>query len=145
MENYYYVYFEPIYSQGVGSFEMITSSISNVELFLNEFDKYIKYLETIDDDIENWEFYENVYVLENYKNNMCEFNAKCIYKKYFTGTNIQQNRKINFNMCTQNKISQKIKFDNVPKLNNVYVNYEFPPLEIEFKNFNILKKNYRTL
>lgn len=139
---HWYVCFEPVYSQGIGNFEMITKNIKNIKLFLNEFDKYKNYLETIDGNIENWEFYEYVYEIFNYDENKILYDAICIYKKYHVGKNIET-RKINFQKDNNiNGQIEKINFDHKVKLNNVYINYEYPPLEIEFKHFDILQKNY---
>lgn len=52
----YYISIEPVYSQGVGNYELITDNIDNVYKMMNEL---LKYKQTLDYDL-SWEFYISV-------------------------------------------------------------------------------------
>jgi hypothetical protein len=66
----YLIRIEPVYSQGVGHFELLTNNLKLVNKFRNELVRYKNYLKNEEPyNLDCWEFYEYVYKLINYEPN----------------------------------------------------------------------------
>lgn len=62
----YFIIIEPVYSQGVGNYIMLTDNVENIDKFRLQLFNYKNYVKTIDD-VEEWEFYEYVYKVTDVK------------------------------------------------------------------------------
>lgn len=142
----YLVKIEPVYSQGVGWFDLITDNTKYVKLFLNELDRYKNYLKDNELNVEEWEFYEYVFKLDNidYVNNKC--GGYCIYKSYYIGDQqkndviIDYNKQINEDCEYENFFHEYENFE--LKINYVYNWFDCPSTQIHISNFDIIGKNY---
>lgn len=143
----YLVRIEPVYSQGVGYFELVTNNVDNVKKFIDELHRYKNYLYELDpSDIDGWEFYEIIYKLTNYipEKNDKIFNGYCIFNKCYYGN-------FNDDVDIKNKLENKfleinniIKFENDKQIlvDNVYNYFDTSIKPIHIDNFDIIGKNY---
>lgn len=144
----YLVRIEPVYSQGVGHFELITDNINNVKKFRNELYRYQNYVWKLDpSDINSWEFYEYIYKLIDYipDENDKIFNGYCIYDKCYKGKfnkidTISKN-KLNEQIS---KIEDTMEFENDEQIliDHVYNYIDISIKPIHIDNFDIICKNY---
>lgn len=137
----YLVSIAPIYSQGVGNFELITDNIENIKKFRNELYRYKNYLVSLDSsDMDSWEFYEYIYKLVNYKPNKYYFNGYCVWEHCYAGKFSKLKNFANINL---NKNNTKIEnFETSMQLNYVYNNFDDNMEPIYIDNFDIIGKNY---
>lgn len=140
----YLVKIEPVYSQGVGHFELITDNVKYVEHFLNELDRYKNYLKQLEENMEEWEFYEYVYKLVDFNSNTNKCSGHCVYDKYYFGNEEKIDRIIlwekNLDCSTE---LENFEYNNVVYKNNyVYNFFDDPSKPIYIDNFDIIGKNY---
>lgn len=144
----YLVRIEPVYSQGVGYFELVTNNIKNVKKFRKELYRYANYVYELDpSDIDSWEFYEYIFKLNNYipEENDKEFNGYLVYDKYYC-------RRIkNMETITKIKLEKQIeKICDLEEFENdeqILVDYVYNHIDASIKpihidNFDIIGKNY---
>jgi len=64
----YYIHIEPMFTQGVGGYHMVTSDITNAEVFRQELLKYKNYVEhNHNENTCGWVFYEYIYKIIDIK------------------------------------------------------------------------------
>ncbi len=142
----YLIRIEPVYSQGVGHFELITDNIDYINLFRNQLVKYKNYLNDSDfDDIEHWEFYEYIYKLINYDVDKKNFKGYCLWDKKYSG-NFKKLNKLGKNILNR-KINKSDILDDFEYDDNILADYVYNYIGIEKKpthisNFDIIGKNY---
>jgi len=139
----YLVKIEPIYSQGVGWFELITENKKYIEDFINELKRFKNYLKESGEDIENWEFYEYIFKLVDidYENNKCK--GYCIYESNYSGDEEKISKIIDFDKQIDENIDEHESFEYNPvdlKINYVYNFYEYPVKQIYYDDFDIIGK-----
>lgn len=154
----YLVRIEPVYSQGVGYYELITDNIRHINKFRNELVRYKNHLKNEDEDegendLDDWEFYEYVYKLTDYSENSNTYNGYCLYNKVYSGDfDDSELVKLGANDLdkleeerdkSEEKEFEEFEYDNVVLLNYVY-NYNYIDTTIKPKhvnNFDILTLN----
>lgn len=154
----YLVSIEPIYSQGVGHFELITDNPKYVLIFLNELNRYKEYLKDVEEIIDGWEFYSTVYKLVDFIDCTSKCSGHCIFYSYCVG-NGDGNGDGNGNGDEdKDKDGDEIKWDkkllsndelevfeysNISYKNNyVYNFFDDPTKPIYIDDFDIIGKNY---
>jgi len=104
---------EPVYSQGVGGFELLTNDIKNVKKMYKQIYNYARYIiDEDDEDSELWEFY--VYIYESINDStyklVCKYNGLSPKKLP---------NKIEFNV--DEEIEEDLdKICNIDKINKIY-------------------------
>jgi hypothetical protein len=142
----YLIRIEPVYSQGVGHFELITNNIEYVELFRNELHRYKEFLKNDDpDDLECWEFYEYVYKLVDYNQSNNKFKGYCLLDKKYSG-NFKKLNKLGKNILNY-KITKSDVLDDFDYDDNILADYVYNYIDNEIKpihisNFDIIGKKY---
>lgn len=134
----YLVSIEPVYSQGVGDYVMITNDIKNVEKLRMELFKYKDYLGTIGEDLEDWEFHEHVYKITNIKKNKkdCVYSGYMLFGRYNRGSYTYEN-------CDYTTVNDNIEIVyecNTLKENFVQNNVNNSKKPTNINTFDILKK-----
>lgn len=156
----YLVSIEPIYSQGVGHFELITDNPKYVLIFLNELNRYKEYLKNNDENIDEWEFCSTVHKLVDFIDCTSKCYGHCIWKSYCVGNGdgdrdrdgdkdgdgdgdgngneIEWNKKL-----LSNDELEVFEYSNISYKNNYVYNF-FDDLTkpIYIDNFDIIGKNY---
>jgi hypothetical protein len=144
----YLVRIEPVYSQGVGYFELVTNNIKNVKKFRKELYKYANYVyEFNPSDIDSWEFYEYIFKLNNYipEENDKEFNGYLAYNKDYCGRikNMETVTKIKLEKQIQKNYDlEEFEYDKQILIDHVYNYFDINIKPIHIENFDIIGENY---
>lgn len=152
MHIMYLVRIEPVYSQGVGYFELVTNNIKNVKKFRKELYKYANHVYELDpSDIDSWEFYEYIFKLNNYipEENDKEFNGYLVYDKYYCGRikNMETITKIKLEKQIEKQIEKNCDLEEFENDEQILVDYVYNHIDTSIKpihidNFDIIGKNY---
>jgi hypothetical protein len=140
MQSLYYISIEPICSQGVGNYEMITNNINYGEKLRQELFKFAKYIKSLNDfDVCEWVFSEHIYkVNEIDENNEITYKISNIHSQDYN-FNIVELVQIDWNF--QIDTAETLECDEKLKLNMVYNNIDNSVKPCKINKFNILKKN----
>jgi len=135
----FFISIEPVYSQGVGSFHLLTESIENAEKFRLELFNFknnlLRNSSTLKESLNKlrgWEFYEYVYKITEIKKENDIFNVYgfLILKKCYIG-NFKKLNKINW----KRKRSQDVKI--IYKDDNIDVNIVYNTMSTDIKPCHI--------
>lgn len=83
----YFVIIEPVCSQGVGNYILLTNKKENVNKLRRELEKFKNYLKNINEELNEWEFYEYVYWVTKTTStkNKTKYMGFLIVFKYYQG------------------------------------------------------------
>lgn len=137
----YFVIIEPMYSQGVGNYVLLTDNVKNIDKFRLQLFNYKNYIKTAcndDNDLDLWEFYEYVYKITNITN----IKKTNIYEG-ITLLEKSHNGDYNFVECNYEQNNQKkseviYEDDKKLKLNYVYNNIDSSKKPCIIDAFDIL-------
>lgn len=123
----YWISIEPVYSQGVGNYEMITANKQHIEKFRMEQFNFSKHLVSNGedaDDMVGWEFYEYVYKINNITNNESNeivYNITLLHKQIYY-CNTDKLAQIDYNCL--NELEETLEYDYELILDMVYNNVD---------------------
>lgn len=140
----YCIRIEPVYSQGVGHFELVTNNIEYVELFRNELHRYKEYIKNDDsENLECWEFYEYVYKLVDYNQSINKFKGFCVWSKIYLGDFKKKplSKKILNQNPKQTSIFEEFEYNKPVQLDYVYNYIGIEKKPIPINHFDIIGKN----
>lgn len=145
----YYIYIEPMYTEGVGGYHMVASDIRNAEIFRQELLKYKNDVESMYDKREQmcgWVFYEYVYKIVDIKQiDDEEYEYKLFplheYEYYPDKEKFYKLKKVNWKKkIIKSKIETREECE-LLKLDHVYNTITDEWNNIALKDFNILLCN----
>lgn len=137
----YFVLIEPVFSQGVGDYCMITNDITKIDLLRNQLFSFKNYVANKSiDEMDYWEFYEYVDCLTEItfcKNEYIYFGYNLHYNCY--NGNFDKLLKINWkDNKTPLKNSKIYNYNEKMELDVVYNNVYYPPIKTNIDEFDIL-------
>ena len=145
----YLIRIEPVHSQGVGHFELVTNNIHFINQFRNELVRYKNHLknEYSEDELDCWDFYEYIYKIINYKPKSKKFDGYCLHEKIYSGNfrrlyNLKNNKNIFTQLNELSKNLESFEYNDIILLDYVYnyIDIEIKPIHIN--NFDIIGNNY---
>lgn len=135
----YWISIEPVYTQGVGNYEMVTRNKDHIQKFRMEQFNFSKRLASNGEDEVGWEFYEYIYRINNItvgKSNEIIYNLTQLHKQIYS-FDIEELTPINFNI-ESNEPEETLEYDNELILDMVYNNVDcsIGPIRIESFSWN---------
>lgn len=142
----YLISLEPMYTQGVGNFFMITSNKYFGEIFRQEIFKYKNHIVNTENDLCGWVFYENIYKVLSIKqlnDEEFEYALEEIHSYEYEPNkhNDSKIKKVNWKKCIKNKNCSEHNYNKLLKENYVYNSIDDKISEINLKYFNMLMWN----
>lgn len=141
----YFICLEPLYTQGVGEFYMITTDKNYGEIFRQELLKYKNYIVDTFNDLVGWIFYENIYKIINITqvdDDVYEYTLEEIHSYEYEPSkyNNSKMKKVKWEKKIKNK-NYITRDDKLLKENYVYNTINSNVSEINLISFNILLWN----
>jgi hypothetical protein len=141
----YLVQIEPVYTQGVGHYQLITNNIQYVDAFRNQLVNYKNDLKKhfSDDELEcSWELNEYIYKLVDYDETKMEFNGYCVHDKKYAG-NFEQLVDVDVHLLNgvhllENQKISEFEYDNVLLLDYVYNFIDSNEEPVHISHFQII-------